>query len=50
MDSGSKESKSQENMYPLVYINDIKIFTKNEEELESFKNNWNLQRRYRNGI
>ena len=47
---GCKFTKSQEKMNNLMYIDDIKIFTKNSIELETDTNNKNIQPGYRNGI
>ena len=42
---GYKFTKSQEKINRLMYIDDFKIFVKNEKEVETFKN---IQSRYRN--
>ena len=36
---GYKFTKSQENINPLIFIDDIKLFAKNEKELDTDTNN-----------
>ena len=42
---GYKFIKSQEKINYLMYMDNIKIFTKNEKELETLTNYWNLKPR-----
>ena len=45
-----KFTKSQEKINPLMYIDDIKPFAKNEKELETTTDNMAIQSGYMNGI
>ena len=37
-------------MIHLMYMGDIKLFAKNEKELETYKDSEDIQSRYRDGI
>ena len=47
---GYKFAKLQENIYSPIYMDDINIFAKSENELETDKKNKNIQSGYRNGM
>ena len=45
-----KLSRSQEKINHLMYMDDIKLFTKNEKDLETLIHTIRIQSRHRNGI